>query len=172
MSEEMRTGMLFSLGSIHYGRKATQPPREELRRFYRDAQSRLKHPTLWFDSAKRQVIGQAFGVVVASRRYTCFACAILSNHAHLIIRKHRDKAETMIVQFKEESSTGLRRLADVPDDHPVWSSDPYVKFLDSPAALQRTMQYVRNNPVKEGLQARTYPFIKQYASDWRGKCRQ
>ncbi|MCG8409457.1 MAG: hypothetical protein MI923_29995 [Phycisphaerales bacterium] len=111
LSREIRAGKLFALGDIHYGRKTQQPSREGLRAFQKKAQRQLEHPVLWFDAAKRQAIADAFDRVVQSHRYTCFACAILSNHAHLVIRKHRDKAETMITELRHESTARLCRLA-------------------------------------------------------------
>ena len=54
MSKEIAAGKLFALGSIHYGRKAIQPSREDLRAFRSQARPLLEHDVLWFDAAKRQ----------------------------------------------------------------------------------------------------------------------
>jgi len=56
------------------------------------------------------------------------ACAILTNHAHLVIRRHRDKAETISSELKVASATRLRQVTDVPESHPVWSSDKFKGF--------------------------------------------
>ena len=40
----------------------------------------------------------------ASNRYTCYACAIMPDHVHLVIRKASAMhAETMIENFQNES---------------------------------------------------------------------
>lgn len=166
-SQEFRAGELMSLGSLHGGRKNVQPGKSELRSFYREARTKLEHATIWFDSAKRQVIADAFSAVVVSRRYTCFACAILSNHAHLIIRKHRDRAETMIAAFVEESAVRLRRLADVSQNHPVWSSNRFKKYVSSAEDVERTIRYVRHNPAKEGVDDQDFPWVMPYRGEWR-----
>ncbi len=169
MSEEVAAGKLFPLGAPHYGRKRVQPQRDELRAFQRKARALLEHDPIWFDPAKRQAIAEAFGEVVRARRYTCYACAILSNHAHLVIRKHRDKAETMMRELEIASTTRLCRFADVPNDHPVWSGRPYKRFLDTPKAAARTIRYVEDNPGKSRLPRQTYDFVRPYRGEWRGK---
>lgn len=165
-SREVVAGKLQGLGELHAGRKYQQPPRQELRSFYRDAQPQLEHPILWFDAAKRQVIADAFTHTMQECRYTCFACAILSNHGHLIIRKHRDRAETMIDHLRTESAAWLCRLADVPDHHPVWNTGHYKKFLFTPADITRTVAYIRNNPAREKIPEQNFPFVKQYGAEW------
>lgn len=124
-SREFRSSKILDLGVMQSTECAASPSRGELRGFYRSAQPRLEHAMLVFDAAKRQVLADAFAKVVQSRRYTCFACAILSNHVHLVIRKHRNKAEDMIHSLKGESAKTLRERSDVPQTHPVWSSDDF-----------------------------------------------
>ncbi len=165
-SREVVAGKLRGLGELHVGRKFPKPPRQIFKSFYRNAQSQLEHPILWFDSAKRQVIADAFAQTVQDCRYTCFACAILSNHAHLIIRKHRDRAETMIDRLRTESSAWLCRLADVPDNHPVWNTGHYKKFLFTPEDITRTVAYIRNNPAREQIREQDFSFVKLYSGEW------
>ncbi len=162
MSTNVAAGKLTSLGNMHFGRKRTQPPRSVLKDFYRRAEHQLEHSILWFDSAKRQVISDAFSKVMESHRYTCFACAILANHTHLISRKHRDHAEDMIFTLREDSAKWLRRLADVPNDHPVWSSDQFKKYLSTPRDIDRTIRYVENNPARSNLPQQRFDFVKPF----------
>jgi len=150
------------LGEIHFGRKRVQPPRREIREFYRKAELRLDLPTLWLDDAKRQAISDAFARVVESDRYTVWGCAILKNHAHLLVRRHRDDARTMWARFAESSRDALRRLADASDDHPVWANHPYAVFLYHPDDVRRVEAYIAQNPVKEGLPSQSWPFVKPY----------
>lgn len=63
-------------------------------------------------------------------RYTCFGCAILTNHAHLIIR-----------------------------NHPVWSSDQFKKYLSTPDDIDRTIRYVENNLAQSGLSPQRFDFV-------------
>lgn len=170
LSTEVHAGRLISLGDLHLGRKKKQPAREALREFQRAAKQLLEHKVLWFDAPERQAISEAFGEVIEGQRYTCFACAILSNHAHLVIRKHRDKAETMIAEFKRTSARHLRSsFKHVPVTHPIWSGDPYKKFISAPRALVQSIQYVVDNPAKSGLPPQNYDFVKPYRGEWSRK---
>lgn len=161
-SEELRQDKFADLGPIHQGRKPVQPPRQELKRFWNAARPRLEFPILWFDEAKRHAIAAAFAEVIRKHRYTVWACAILSNHAHLCIRRHRDDAATMWRRFAETSRDHLRALPDVSDDHPVWSNRPYKVFLCTPEAVRQRANYVHSNPGKEGLPAQNWPFATSY----------
>jgi len=172
-SHELREEKLTDLGPIHHGRKRVQPPRSELREFYRAAEPRLDFPLVWFDDAKRQAIGESFARVVASRRYTLWACAVLKNHAHLCVRRHRDDPVTIWRAFADASASALRgavdvssnplrRFAECPDDHPVWSNRPYKVFLKSTDDVRRVVAYIEQNPAKEGLAAQSWPFITPY----------
>lgn len=110
-SDEIREEKLVDLGPVHKGRKRHQPSREELREFKRDAEGKLEFPLLWFDDAKRQALGKSVEDVVSKEGYTVWACAIMRNHIHLCIRRHRDDAKTMWNKFAEQTSKGLRLFA-------------------------------------------------------------
>lgn len=96
-SEVVRDPKFQPLGDVHEGRKPAhqQPTRAELRAFHRQAEPLLQYPRFWIDEAKRQAIGDAIARVVAERGYAVWACAILSNHVHMVIRIHRDDALVM-----------------------------------------------------------------------------
>src|ERR1700722_1856325 len=158
-STEVRSEELRDLGEIHLGRKAVQPPRNELREFHAEAAEKLYHPVLWFDEAKRQAIAEAFAQVIVKQKYTVWACAILRNHAHLCVRRHRDDALTMWTHFATASRPAIS------ENHPVWSARPYKVFMYEPDDVRSRIQYVENNPIKEGLPAQTYPFVTPY-NNW------
>lgn len=161
-STELRELKLEDLGEVHFGRKQVQPPRAELRAFYRRAEPRLDYPTLWFDDAKRQALGDAFARVVSEQRYTVWGCAVLRNHAHLLVRRHRDQGRVIWTRFADSARDSLRLFADVPADHPVWSQRPYVVFLYTPEDVRRVVAYIAGNPVKEDLREQTWSFVKPY----------
>ena len=161
-SEEIPEEKLSDLGPIHHGRKQIQPPRGELKQFYRDANPLLDFDPIWFDDAKRQAIAENFARVVENQRYTVWACAVLSNHAHLCIRRHRDDAVTMWNAFAESSRAALGRFEDLADDHPLWSNRPYKVFLDSPEDVRRVVSYIQRNPTREKLPPQVWSFVQPY----------
>ena len=163
-SMELYDDKFDELGPIHHGRKpdAQQPSRKELRAFYNEADELLNFPRSWMDDAKRQAAAQAFGKVVRRERYTCYACAVLANHAHFVIRRHRDDALAMMSNLSAESAGVLRAFGDVGVQHPVWAARPYKVFLCSVEDIDSRVRYVERNPVKEGLPAQQWDFVTVY----------
>ncbi|HUB24435.1 MAG TPA: hypothetical protein VL992_03320 [Tepidisphaeraceae bacterium] len=51
------------------------------------------------------------------------------------------------------------------DNHPIWSAPPYKVFLYTPNDVQTRVEYVKNNPIKEGLTAQKYDFVTPY-NNW------
>jgi REP element-mobilizing transposase RayT len=153
------------LGPVHHGRKPRhlQPTKPELRAFYREAEPLLKYDTLWFrDARERDAIGRAFGDVVGRERHTCWACAVCSNHAHLLIRIHRDDAVAMWDKFANASQAAVLAFRGMTETRPVRSSRPYRTYLETPYDVHREVDYIRNNPVKEGLPEQHWDFVQPY----------
>jgi hypothetical protein len=131
MSLDIRVEELEPLGEMHYGRKAQQPRSAELRKFYGEAADLLKHPLLTFAEMDFPLLAKAFEEVIGEQRYTCYACAIMPDHVHMLIRRHRDKAEMMIENFQTQSrnaviEAGLRSIT-----HPVWGGPGWKVFQNS-----------------------------------------
>jgi REP element-mobilizing transposase RayT len=164
---ELRDEKFEPLGPIHHGRKPKQlqPSRKELRKFHKQAEPLLDYSRFWIDDAKRQALRGAFAQVIATRKYAVWACAILSNHAHLVIRRHRDDALTMWEVFADEARTRLSLFAEIDADHPIWSSRPYKVFLRTPDEVRGRIQYVEHNPAKEGFERQHYDFVQPY-NNW------
>ena len=72
----------------------------------------------------------------------------------------------MIEQLQRDSATWLRRLADVSDEHPVWSNDKFKKFLSTPEDVERTICYVQEKPVREDLPPKQLDFVQPYRGEW------
>src|SRR5438874_2717788 len=92
-SQEIRVERVAELGESHHGRRLVQPPGRAIKEFYEQARHVLKYPLLTLDGADIDLVAASFGQVITERHYTCYACAIMPDHVHLLIRKHRDHAE-------------------------------------------------------------------------------
>jgi REP element-mobilizing transposase RayT len=162
-SKEVCSDVLAQLGELHFGRKTIQPPRDEVRQFYQRAAQVLQHPLRTFDEAARAEIGLAFGQVIEEQHYTCYACAILPDHVHVLIRKHKHQAEEMIEVLKEASRAHLRATSHRPEDHPTWLTRGGWKiFLEHPDEVRRTIKYIERNPLPLRLSEQHWPFVKAY----------
>ena len=161
-SDSLRKDELAPLGPIHHGRKSVQPPRSELKQFYREAEEMLEHETLWFNDGMRRAIGEAMGRAVRKRGYTVFAFAVCSNHVHAVIRTHRDRSETIWTNLADAGREALRESRLVAPKHPVWATRPYKVYLRTHEDVRGRIQYVQQNPVKERLPPQRWGFVRPF----------
>ena len=159
-SQSVRSDVLKDLGEVHLGRKKIQPYSHVIRDFYDEATDHLQHPTLSFTGDDRVLIAEAFGNVVKQFNYTCYACAIMPDHAHILIRKHKHTVEEMSLALHRESAAVLHSTY---PHHPIWTHGVGWKaFLEHPAGVRRTRRYIEENPVKIGLPKQDWSFVKPY----------
>lgn len=162
-SRTIASDVLAELGELHYGRKCVQPAGREIRAFYDEAHQRLQFPVLPFSISEIALIAASFAEVCEAERYTCYACAVMPDHVHLVMRKHKDRAEGMIdklrVLSRERLGEGVERFR----GHPVWTGGGGWKvFLDHPDEVERTVRYVEKNPVQARIAPQSWPFVKGY----------
>jgi REP element-mobilizing transposase RayT len=162
-SQTLYSDALAELGEIHFGRKKVQPPRCEVREFHERAAELLCHPVLRFDESERAIIAEAFSEVVTTERYTCYACAVMPDHVHLLIRKHKHTAEEMATNLIRASREKLIARERRSSDHPTWTGgDGWNVFLEHPNDVRRVIGYIERNPIKSGLPLQKWPFVKPY----------
>ena len=118
---------------------------------------------LAFNDEEIAFLGQCFGQVIEERRYTCYACAIMPDHVHFLIRKHKHKAEEMADRLKAQSRLRLCEAGHRPEGHPIWCGGcVWHIFLDHPDEVRRTIGYIDKNPIAIGLPAQHWPFVAPY----------
>jgi REP element-mobilizing transposase RayT len=144
-SRYIRNDILKELGELHYGRKRIQPASRQIRAFYERAKPVLEFSILELCDAGIECVAEAFQRVTESFKYTCYACAIMPDHFHLLIRKHKHQAEEMIANLQRESHLLLRERGLREFDHPVWGGHGWKVFLDHPDDIRRTVGY-RDEP--------------------------
>lgn len=162
MSHCIRSDVIADMGELHYGRKRLQPASRDIRRFYERASAVLRYPLMTFVPAEVKAIAESFARVIETERYTCYACAIMPDHVHALIRKHRDFAEDMIAKLQRESAIGVIGCGLRDMNHPIWGGPGWKVFLDSVADIERTIPYVGDNPVKAKLPSQDWAFVKPY----------
>ncbi len=159
-SREVHCAKIAPLGDLHYGRRRIQPAGQIIREFYEAARGVLKYQLRTFTPAEVSMIACGFAEVVKQQTYTCYACAIMPDHVHLVIRKHRDQAEQMIENFQDASRTALQN--DFRGEHPVWGGPGWKVFLNTRTDITCTIRYVEQNPVKIRKPVQGWPFVKSY----------
>jgi REP element-mobilizing transposase RayT len=161
-SHEIRVPVIAELGELYQGRKQVQPARGEIREFYANAEMVLKHERLFLTDDEISFVGKCFEQTIRTRNYTCYGCAIMPEHVHLLIRKHRDKAEEMIEHFQRDSREKLIETGRRCSDHPVWGGPGWKVFLHTREDMERIALYIRQNPIKAGRPAQDWSFVKKY----------
>lgn len=169
-SHEIRVERIAELGELHHGRKAVQPRGAEIRRFYEEARDVLAHPLLTFTDDDLTFLGDRFGRAIRERRYTCYACAIMPDHVHMLIRRHRDHAETMIEAMQEISRQGLIDAGRRAVTHPVWGGPGWKVFLETREDMERILRYIKDNPIRAHRPAQCWEFVSPYHG-WLPRCR-
>lgn len=161
-SQSIASSVIASLGELHFGRKRVQPASRDVRAFYQRAATLLRHPLLEIRDHAVDVAAAAFARVIAQHQYTCYACAIMSDHVHMLIRKHKHSAEQMIESLQSASRWALVEAHLRPTDHPVWTGGGWSVFLDHPDDVIRTIPYIDDNPIRMALPPQDWPFIVSY----------
>jgi REP element-mobilizing transposase RayT len=161
-SHEIRVPLIADLGELYHGRKRIQPARSEIQKFYARVDQVLKHERLLLTDNEIEFVGECFGQTIRKRNYTCYQCSIMPEHVHLLIRKHRDKAEEMIEHFQRESREKLIEPKRRAFDHPVWGGPGWKVFLHTQKDMERIVDYIQRNPIKAGRPAQNWSFVKEY----------
>jgi REP element-mobilizing transposase RayT len=162
-SRTVRTDILAALGELHYGRKRVQPVGRDVRLFYDEAADKLTHPLLILDETARGKVASEFAEVIDAQQYTCYACAIMPDHIHILIRNHKHQAEEMMEALKSFSRSRLLAGGHRASDHPTWAGGGGWKvFLDHPDEVRRTIDYIDKNPRALGWPRQGWEFVNPY----------
>jgi REP element-mobilizing transposase RayT len=156
------------------GAATTTTTRRSLAGVRHDARARrqvkeaLKYPPVVFDGPQALSVAQGFKRMAEKSGYGVFACAILPEHVHLVLRRHTYKVEQMVRLLKAEASSKLAEDG----RHPLtpwprqdgslpmpWAQKCWKVFLDSAEGIDRAVRYVQANPVKEGKRPQHWSFV-------------
>ncbi len=162
MSKTITSDLLAELGELHHGRKRVQPSAGEVCEFRDRARGVLKPPWLDFKVSDFSTIADGLAEAIRRHTYACYACAIMPDHVHVIIRKHKHQAEEMLENLQEAGRLRLYIAGLRTDDHPVWGGPGWKVFLDSPTDIRRTIHYIEQNPVKGRLPGQQWSFATPY----------
>ena len=161
-------------GLLRYGRAtkvtthrslAHVPHDVELRRAAKRA---LKYPPVRFSPEQIRSIAKGFARAAREAGYVVYACAIMSDHARLVLERHARTAEVMTAHLKSFSTRQLRadgvhpleRFAKSDSRVPeAWAGGLGKVFLFDAQDMRRAIHYVRNNPVREDLPLQDWDFV-------------
>jgi REP element-mobilizing transposase RayT len=136
-----------------------------------EAKTALKYPVVVFDGTQACAVGLGFGTSIEKGGVQVWACSILPEHVHMVIARHEKKVETLVGFLKGEATKRLvaeevhplKEFANEDGDVPTcWARKCWKVFLDSDADIRRAIQYVEQNPLKEGKPRQNWVFVTPY----------
>ena len=105
-----------------------------------EAQASLIYDPVLFNGLQARAVARGFATQVEKSGYVIYACAILKNHAHLVIKRHRYGVVQVVNLLKGAASRELERegLHPLMDDRrpdgtlpSPWASKCWKVYLDS-----------------------------------------
>lgn len=141
-------------------------------RALRDAMRKaLLYPPVTLTGKQALSVAKGFQAQAEKSGYAIWACAILPEHTHLVIARHRYKVEQMANLLKGAATTQLiedhlHPLAQYanPEERPpgMWARHQWKVYLDSDEQIENAIAYVNANPIKEGKPEQKWKWITPY----------
>lgn len=131
----------------------------------------LLYPPVTLSGDQALAVSKGFQAQAEKSGYQVWACAILPEHTHLVIGRHRYKVEQIANLLKGAATTQLIKdkihpLAShaKPDRRPpgIWARNEWKVYLDSDEQIENAIAYVNDNPVKEGKPQQMWKWITPY----------
>jgi REP element-mobilizing transposase RayT len=126
-----------------------------------EAKKHLQFPPVQLTGDQALIVSSGFKQVVMDTGLVIHACAIMPDHVHLVLGQHQRKVESLVNQLK---SCATKQLT-IAGKHPLdgqrspWSRGYWLVYLDTPDNVQTAIQYVRNNPVRDGFREQNWSFV-------------
>jgi len=131
----------------------------------------LKYPPVKLTGRQALSVANGFKRQCRKSGYCIWACAILPEHTHLVIARHRYKVEQIAILLKgaatrqliEDRCHPLAAYA-APGQRPpsMWARRRWKVYLDSDEAIEEAIAYVNENPIREGKPRQTWSWVTPY----------
>jgi REP element-mobilizing transposase RayT len=131
----------------------------------------LKYEPVKLTGIQARAVARGFARAIQEAGYELPACSILPRHAHAVILRHDRPVEQVVGHLKARATQQLRAEGLHPFESfrdacgripSVWTHRPWKVFLDSHDDIIRAIDYVRDNPLKEGKPVQDYSFLTPY----------
>jgi REP element-mobilizing transposase RayT len=134
------------------------------------AKTALKRPAVEFTDQQVRAVAAGFAGYFERSARQAWACAIMPDHVHLVVGPGRISVEQLTIQLKGDATDSLRALGLHPfggeRDHKgrppkCFARGEWKVYLDSDD-VPRAIEYVDDNPSKEGRPRQRWPFVVPY----------
>jgi len=159
---------------VRFGRATKTAERRSLardpsdHRIRRAAKQALVRDPAVFDGLQARAVARGLGASVARSGFVIHACAVMPDHVHLVVARHRYSIERVAMQLKSNASRELVAEGLHPFQHVLyadgtrpmpWARKHWSVFLSDDEGIDRAIRYVNNNPVRDGKKAQAWTFV-------------
>ncbi len=120
----------------------------------------LKYPPVRLSERQIALIGDGFARACEEWDYVFYACSILPEHVHLVVRQHSRPTGRIVGHLKARATRSLVAAGIWKrDKRPLWSEGHWKVFLNTPEDVTRAIRYVESNLEKKQRWQFVAPFI-------------
>jgi REP element-mobilizing transposase RayT len=151
---------------------ARRPHDQSLRRLQKTA---LRYDPVRFNAQQIVSVARGFARAIEESAYVVYACSILPEHVHLVVRRHHQNLSERIIGHLKARATqqllaeGLHPFQNVKTPTgtvpPAWARRGWHVYLDDVDDIRRAIPYVEDNPTKQGAPRQRWPFVTPYGSE-------
>jgi len=135
------------------------------------AKEALRFPAVHLTGLQARAVARGIAGAARKGEVRILAFAILPEHVHLVVARHHCKAEWIINQIKGAATREL--LAEQLHPFAAWrrpdgrvpmcrAAKLWKVYLDSEEDMARAIDYVEQNPVKEGKPQQSWSFVTRF----------
>lgn len=150
-------------------RSLARQPHDRARRLA--AKNALARNPVRLTGLQARAIARGFANYVKRSGCAIYACAILQDHAHAVVGRHRYSIEQIANLLKGDATRaliveGLHPFQDQPyldgTLPPIWARGQWTCYLNCTADIHRAVTYVEQNPIKERLKPQHWSFVTPF----------
>jgi REP element-mobilizing transposase RayT len=174
-STRVRAAHIYQVGGeatkVHTTQSVAGRPHDE--RLRRAVKESLKYPPVRLTGLQAQAVGKGFAAICPKIGLVVHACAILPDHVHVVVVRHKLDGDDIIACLKRAGTralndAGLHPLASFARSsgkHPCpWGGQGRKVFLETPSEMQSRIHYVEENPEKAGFRQQRWSFVVPYVA--------
>jgi len=129
------------------------------------AKAAMKHPPVILNGIQARAVARGFAQVCEGNGYQIYACAVMPDHAHLLVARHPEHtAEQMARRLKAKGTQQLNKQG-LGFGRTPWARGEWKVYLNTPRDVRRVIRYVQQNPVKAGSKRQDWKFVVPYDGD-------
>ena len=156
---------LLSFGTATY--TPTQESRASLDHDHANrfaAKRALTYEPVMLSGLQARAVGRGIAGAVADSKYMPYACCVMPDHVHVVVRTHLNKPKQIIGHFKGRATQRLKAenihpLAQHDGPPTPWARGGWFVHLDDEDDVLAAIEYVNRNPLEAGLPKQNWSFV-------------